>query len=432
VIAPAESAVSKTSRSLRRIAALDGELRSCILVREAALGEAAAIDTGSGALGGMSIAVKDNMDVAGTVRTDGLGPPHPDPAPEDCAAVRRIRRAGGVIVAKTNLEQVSFGATTQNPTWGSCRNPWDTSRIPGGSSGETAVAVAAGFADVGLGTDTGGSLRNPASFCGVSSLRPTHGLVPVEGVTPLSPSLDVVGPVAYAVADLRRVLAVLAGGLDASADRPLAAITVGVPEAYFLDDLEPDVAAAFDELLGLFRREGTRVEPLAFPNMVDVAEATAVLLNAEAAQSLGAYWDDSRLAEGIRERLELGRAATARSLAAAARIAKRWREAVEAAFTQVTVLATPTTPFVAPRVTAENLVALSRRINRLTGCWSLVGAPVLSIPLERPRDGLPVGGQLVAGRGCDSSLLAVGEAVQSVSDWHRRRPALVSEPAPQE
>lgn len=431
------AAVERTRRSLARIDARDGALRSCLLVRREALAEAASVDPAA-PLAGWTIAVKDNTDVAGTVTTDGLAPPHPAPAAADATAVRRLRAAGAVIVAKANLEQLSFGATTQNQAWGSCRNPWDRDRIPGGSSGGSAVAVAAGLVDAALGTDTGGSLRNPASFCGVSALRPTHGLVPVAGITPLSPSMDVAGPLARRVADLRALMAVLAPGAGASAERPplagpadgagaaaaasLDGLVVGVPEAWFLDELEPGVARSFDALLELLHAHGARLQSLALPGVADVPEAMAALQNSEAARSLRPWWDDARLEDGIRDRLELGRAVDDRQLARAERVAAAWRRTVDAAFQQVAVIATPATPFTAPLIAADDLVALSRRINRCTGVWPLLGVPALSLPLALSPQRLPVGGQLVGARGDDDRLLAIGAAIQAVSDWHLQTP----------
>lgn len=173
------------------------------------------------------------MDVAGTVRSDGLAPPHPPPAACDADVVARLRAARAMIVAKTNLEALRFGATTQNRYRGACRNPWD----PGRSSGGSAVAVAAGFVDAALETDTGSSLRNLAAFCGISALRQTLGSASSGGVTPLSPSMDVVGPIARRGSDLRRLFAVLAdpapGGRDGSETR-LSSLRVGIPSGHFL------------------------------------------------------------------------------------------------------------------------------------------------------------------------------------------------------
>jgi len=377
-----------------------------------------------GRLSGWTFAIKDNTDIQGASKSDGLGPPHPRVATRDAEAVRRLRAAGATILAAANLEELSFGATTQNPAWGACRNPWDPTRIPGGSSGGSAVAVAAGMVRAALGTDTGGSLRNPASFCGVSALRPSHGLVPTLGVTPLSPSMDVVGPIARSVEELAAVMEALAGGTVRAPELvDLADLVVGVPSTYFFDDLEPAVGSGFDAFLSLLTACRARVVPLG--GLGDVAAvhlAMATLQNSEAIRHLQPYWNDPRVSDGVRGRLEAGRAVTTAEIEHSAAIAAQWRVAVDDALDQVDVLAVPATPFVAPVAAADDLTQLSRRINRLTGCWSLTGTPVLAIPTAPAPAGLPVGVQLIGARGADRRLLSVGESIQRESDWHLRRP----------
>ncbi|MFG1907640.1 amidase [Kribbella sp. NPDC048928] len=382
----------------------------------------------SGRLSGWTFAIKDNTDIQGVAKTDGLGPPLPRPAVRDAEVVRRLRAAGATIVGTANLEELSFGATTQNPVWGACRNPWDLQRIPGGSSGGSAVAVAAGLVRAALGTDTGGSLRNPAAFCGVSALRPSHGLVPTLGVTPLSPSMDVVGPIAQSVEDLGTVLEVLVGGPLRPAAGDLAGLAVGVPSTYFLDDLEPAVAHGFDAFLELLTRCGARIVVLTDLGDVDAVHAAmAALQNSEAVRGLQPYWDDPRVSDGIRGRIEAGRAVTTDEIEKAAAVAARWRTAVDNALQDVDVIAVPATPFVAPVAAADDLTQLSRRINRLTGSWSLTGTPVLALPTAPAPSGLPVGVQLVGGRGADGRVLAIGERIQRESDWHLRSPDVLGQ-----
>lgn len=392
---------------------LDDHLRACILVREDATTE-------PGPLRGWTIAVKDNMDVAGTVRTNGLPPPHAPAAERDAEPVRRLRAAGAAIVAKTNLEELSFGATTQNAWWGRCRNPWDPSRLPGGSSGGSAVAVAAGMVDAALGTDTGGSVRNPAAFCGVSALRPSMGWIPTEGVTPLSPRFDAVGPMARRVHELRDLLAVLARRRP-RALRRLETLRVGVPEAFFYDDLHPAVAAgcqaAIDEL-------GAAVRPVALRGAAGTPDALAVLLNAEAAAIHADRIEDERVDPQVRDRLALGARATNGERAAARRDADRWERAVAAAFEAVDLLLVPTTPMPAPAIDATHMVAVSRRINHLNAAWSLARLPALALPCGSDGDGLPVSAQVVGPPGGDWTLLDVGAAIQERTDWHERRPPI--------
>ncbi len=376
----------------------------------------------TGPLAGWTVAVKDNTDVVGTARTDGLRDPLPPVATTDAEVVRRLRAAGARIVAKANLEELSFGAATQNATWGACRNPWDPSRIAGGSSGGSAVAVAAGLVRLALGTDTGGSLRNPAAFCGVTTLRPSHGLVPTLGVSALSPSMDVVGPLARDVADITLAMNALAG-IEAPQPVDLREITVGVPKAYFLTDLQPEVADGFDDLVATLCDRGARTVDLDGLTEVDrVHEAMATLQNSEAIRYLYPYWNDARVSAGIKGRIEVGRSVTTADVEHALKVASAWCRQVAQALAQVDVIAVPATPFVAPVADHADLTVLSRQINRLTGCWSLTGLPVLGLPVTPSPAGLPVGAQLIGRSGGDCALLAIGAAVQAASDWHQLRP----------
>ncbi|MBO9523687.1 MAG: amidase [Nocardioidaceae bacterium] len=407
-----------------RVRALDAELRAFTQL----LDDAPRQEAATGPLATWPVAVKDNIDVAGTPRTDGLRGPH-QVAAADAEVVRRLRAAGARIVAKANLEELSFAATTQNPTYGACRNPWDTDRIPGGSSGGSAVAVAAGLVRLAIGTDTGGSLRNPAAFCGVTTIRPSHGLVPTLGVTPLSPSMDVVGPIARSAEDVLAALEVLAGWPvipEAAAD--LSALRVGVPEEYFLDDLEPAVARGFEDMLDVLRDAGAAVRPVRGLRAVHrVHAAMAALQNSEAVRHLYPFWEDPRVSEGIRGRIDAGRAVTVREAERALAVAQRWRADVGTTLAEVDLVAVPATPFVAPRADAGDLTETSRRINRLTGCWSLTGLPVVSLPVTPSDSGLPVGVQLVGAAGRDRAVLGAAVGLQAMTDWHTARPPVALE-----
>lgn len=419
---PTPTPAAATERALAAIAALDSRLRACISLVPDARERAQALTARPPArpLRGLTVAVKDNLDVLGTVRTDGLPPPHRPPARRDSTAVARLRSAGAVVVAKANLEALALGATTQNRTWGSCRNPWDEKRVPGGSSGGSAVAVAAGMCDLALGTDTGGSVRNPAALCGISALRPTPGLVPSDQVTPLSPKFDVVGPMARNVDQLGAMLAALSGVAPArpAPDR-LEGLRVAVPERYFFDELDPPVARGMDAVLELLAAGGAVVRPVALAGAQAAADALAVLLNAEAAQVHAWALNDERVDPEVRDRLRLGAGATPRALATARRVVADWRRALETVFEGHDIILVPTTPTVAPLIDSAHLITLSRAINRCNAPWSLAPLPALTLPCAS--DGLPVGVQLVGRAGSDFALLDIGRDVQRRSDWHERR-----------
>jgi aspartyl-tRNA(Asn)/glutamyl-tRNA(Gln) amidotransferase subunit A len=359
------------------------------------------------------------------VRTDGLAPPHPPPAERDSEAVRRLHAAGALVVAKANLEELSFGATTQNAWWGRCRNPWDPARLPGGSSGGSAVAVASGMVDAALGTDTGGSVRNPAAFCGISALRPSVGWIPTDGVTPLSPDYDVVGPMAHGASELRALLAVL-GDRRPPAPRGLDGLRVGIPEEFFYDDLDPAVATGCGAVIDVLTEVGARIRRIELRDARATPGALAVLLNAQAAETHPDLLDDERIDRQVRDRLSLGRQAGARERAAAREIAARWEREVAAAFEHVDVLLVPTTPMPAPLIDGTHMVAVSRQINRLTAPWSLARLPALALPCGSDARGLPVSAQLVGPRGADWLLLDAGAAIQARTDWHERRPPMAA------
>ncbi len=419
--------MNTVEESLAAIDALDGDLRACIHVRRAeALAEERELGPSAGPLRGWTIGVKDNMDVAGTVRTDGLRPPHHPAATADSEAVRRLRAAGAVIVAKTNVEELSFGATTQNEWWGRCRNPWDRERIPGGSSGGSAVAVAAGFTTAALGTDTGGSLRNPAALCGVSALRTTHGLIPFDGVTSLSPDFDVVGPIARTAAELAVVLDALVPGEPPAGQATLAGARIGIPDEFFYDDLHPDVAAGAEAVIAELTAAGARVQPVHLDGAAAAREALGVLLNAQAADLHPQWLEDDRVAAMIRDRIALGRDTSERERGAAAAVATSWRATVGRSLGEVDALMAPTTPMPAPLIDDEHMVAVSKRINRLNAPWSLAGLPAVTIPAPIGGVGLPVGVQFVGQPLADRRLLEVTQELQQVTDWHARRPPVAA------
>jgi aspartyl-tRNA(Asn)/glutamyl-tRNA(Gln) amidotransferase subunit A len=416
--------VSAVDRSLEAIRSLDGDLRACILVRrDEALAEEREHWDPAGPLRGWTIGVKDNMDVAGTVRTDGLRPPHGPPAAADSEAVRRLRAAGAVVVAKTNVEELSFGATTQNAWWGRCRNPWDRERIPGGSSGGSAVAVAAGLVTAALGTDTGGSLRNPAALCGVSALRTTWGLIPFDGVTSLSPDFDVVGPIARSAAELGLVLdALVPDGRLAGPPATLAGARIGIPSEFFYEDLHPDVAAGADAVVAELTAAGAALHAVRLDGAAAARDALAVLLNAQAADLHPHWLEDDRVAPMIRDRIALGRDASERDREAAAAVATSWRAAVGRCLEDVDALLVPTTPMPAPPIDDEHMVAVSKRVNRLNAPWSLAGLPALTVPAPMGPAGLPVGVQLVGPPLADRRLVELAQALQLRIDWHSKRP----------
>jgi aspartyl-tRNA(Asn)/glutamyl-tRNA(Gln) amidotransferase subunit A len=250
-----------------------------------------------GLLAGMTLAIKDNIDTAGLETTSGSNFFKGRVPNRDAPVVSRLKQAGGVIVGKATLHEVCFGVRSHNALIGQCRNPYDTSIIPGGSSGGSAVAVATGMADGALGSDTGGSVRIPASICGVTGLRPTSGRIPNTGSLAVSESHDTIGPMARSALDVARLFAVMAGyddGDPLSVDKPLenflpqmgagvGGLTIGLPRAYFYDDLDPEVASAVEEALKTFESLGATLRDIDLPGAAETFDQAATIIFSDAA-----------------------------------------------------------------------------------------------------------------------------------------------------
>jgi aspartyl-tRNA(Asn)/glutamyl-tRNA(Gln) amidotransferase subunit A len=387
--------------ALAAIAERDGRLNAFITV----CGDAAGCD-------GIPLAVKDLFDTAG-VRTTYGSAIFTRHVPERTAeAVARLERTGHVVVGKTNLHEFAYGVTSENPHFGPVRNPADRERIAGGSSGGSAVAVATGMAAVALGTDTGGSIRIPAALCGVAGFKPSFGAVPVDGVFPLAPSLDHVGPLAATVDGCADAFAVLAGTERAEAV-DLDAVTVGVPEDAFdlcADEVEQAVRGALARL--------PRCAPLAFPALD--AFDNRHLLHTEARAAHAALFP-ARAAEygaDVRERLEAADATSADDVRRSRRDLALFRDACVHSVARLDLLALPTVPIVAPRIGACEVTVRGRTLplrdvlTRNVRIFNSLGWPALAVPCPVEADELPVSVQLVGRPGADALVLGAGLALE--------------------
>jgi aspartyl-tRNA(Asn)/glutamyl-tRNA(Gln) amidotransferase subunit A len=423
---------------LDRIDRLDGELRAFITVTgRSARKQAAAIGSANRdrPLAGVIVAVKDCIDTAG-IRTTQGSPIFADRIPAaDATIVARLKRAGAILIGKTNLHEFAMGATTQNATFGSCRNPWDLSRTPGGSSGGSAVAVATGMCDIALGTDTGGSIRNPATFTGIVGLRPTIGRIPMRGVLRVSPTIDTAGPMARSVREAAQAYAVLAKDRDAVPGAPEAlkdlvrGLRIGRLRGYFETGVDAGIVVAAHDAAAVFESAGARIGEADIPGVGDVEEALGLCImvaDAAAVHAARLRRQPERLDPGVRQRLEVGLHRSAGEYARAMRVVARWRAAVERTFASFDALMAPGTAFSAPRIDELGpLTGISTRINHLNIPWSGAGTPVLALPAGFDRAGLPIGIQLVAPWWREASLLALGAWYQTVTDWHCAVPPLL-------
>jgi aspartyl-tRNA(Asn)/glutamyl-tRNA(Gln) amidotransferase subunit A len=354
------------------------------------------------------------------------------PADRDATVVRRLRRAGAILVGKTNLHEVALGVTSANEHFGPVRNPWDTTRVAGGSSGGSAVAVAAGMGALSVGTDTRGSIRIPAACCGVTGFKPTFGLLSTDGVVPLSPTLDHVGPIARSAAECALMLEVMAGSRYAGrflepARRPVRGMRVGVSE-FHLRDLDAAVQKPIEVALRALKKLGCKVRDVRAQELDDAHLASIVISASEAVAYHDQFLRTTPEAYGplVRKRLQDAYRWTALDLLRAQAVRHAVMGAFARLFTEVDCLVGAVLPAIPPRIEDITVsvngqtVGVVDAFTRLNAPQNMAGVPALSVPCGKTRDGMPVGLQVIAARGCDEVALRLGVAFQRVTDWHER------------
>ena len=438
------SPVEITQECLSRIEKLNPALNAFITVmadsalEEARTAEAAILrGTWRGPLHGVPIALKDLIDTA-AVRTTAGSALYAEQVPtQDAEVVRRLRNAGAVIIGKNNLHEFAYGASSLISHFGDMHNPWDSGRITGGSSGGSAAAVTARLACAAIGTDTAGSIREPASLCGCVGLKPTYGRVSSRGVIPLSASLDHVGPLTATVEDAAIVLQAIAG-YDAAeitgADVPVGdyvstikegvkSLRVGVPRSYFFDELEPEVASALDHALHGIETMVAEVREVKLEVSTDrsVQAAESYACHAENI----AKHSDQYQAETLR-RIRTGENVSAAEYIERRRELEQARRSIHAIFAEVDVLVTPTTPMAAPaiadlRANAETLRPAELKLLRNTRPFNVWGLPAISVPCGFTQSGLPIGLQIAGPPWREDLVLRLANAYEQATAWHKRR-----------
>jgi aspartyl-tRNA(Asn)/glutamyl-tRNA(Gln) amidotransferase subunit A len=381
-----------------------------------------------GPLHGVPITAKDLVNSKG-VRTTSGSKIFADFVPtEDAPCLALLRGAGAILLGKTNLHEFAYGVSNVNPHYGTARNPWDPTRITGGSSGGSAAALAVGVGLGSIGTDTGGSIRIPSALCATVGLKPTYGNVSRKGVTPLSWSLDHVGPMARTVEDTALLYDVLADastatGLTASAGR----LKLGVHERYFFDNIDGEVEASVRGAIAALESLGMELVPIDVPEVELQAECRNIIAFAEASS----FHEDNirrrpqEYGEGPRELLRLGLTLPASDYLAALRARRRIVRAFREAFRGIDVLAVPATAAAAPRIeddVLDNGEELRSGLLRLAGPFNTTGFPALSLPCGFTADGRPIGLQLAAAPHQEARLLQVAYRYEQSQTWWRRRP----------
>jgi aspartyl-tRNA(Asn)/glutamyl-tRNA(Gln) amidotransferase subunit A len=394
-----------------------------------------------GPLHGIPLPLKDNIETQG-IRTTAGSKILADFVPaRDADVVSALRDAGAVIIGKTNLHEFAYGITNENPHYGPARNPWDRTRVSGGSSGGSAVALASGMGFGSVGTDTGGSIRIPSALCGIVGLKPTFGRVSTRGVIPLSVSLDHVGPLARSVDDVALLLAAISA--KEHAFRAPAAngrgrqsrrlrVTLGWPHDFFFEKVDDEVARAIETAVKLLEKRGARVRQISLPHIIDSADAGTQIALAEALhyhQSAGFY--PARAADygaDVRSRLELGgnvRAADyLRALDARAPIVAEF----DAALAGVDAIVAPSAPIAAPRI-GESVVKIRGEeetvrsaLVRVSRPANFTRHPAISVPCGFTAEGMPIGMQLIARHWDEARLLEIASFYESETEWHTRHP----------
>ena len=438
------SPVEITRNCLNRIEEKNQSLNAFITVMsESAMGEARAAEVEiargdwRGPLHGIPIALKDLIDTAG-VRTTSGSALHANRVPDaDAEVVRRLRQAGAVIIGKTNLHEFAYGGSSLISHFGEVHNPWDLGRIAGGSSGGSAAAVPAGMACAAIGTDTAGSIREPAALCGSVGLKATYGRVSSRGVIPLSTSLDHVGPIAASVQDAAILLQAIAGydpadicSLDvpvidyASAFKEDAkSLRVGVPRAYFFDDLDAEVSSSIEHaLMGIRTLVG---------EIKDVVLEVPTDRKLQTAEAYAFHRGNVEKSPELYHTETLRRIRAAENVTAAEYIEKRReleeaRRGIRQAFAEVDLLVTPTTPIPAPSITelTENPDALrpaELKLLRNTRPFNVWGLPAISVPCGFTQSGLPIGLQIAGPRWREDLVLQFAYCYEQATAWHKRQ-----------
>ncbi|HEB65738.1 MAG TPA: Asp-tRNA(Asn)/Glu-tRNA(Gln) amidotransferase subunit GatA [Chloroflexi bacterium] len=460
---------------LRRIASRDATLRAFLWVDAAGARRAAreadarleeARRTGETAslppLLGIPLAVKDVLAVKGMPATAGSRILEGFVPPYTATAVERLQTAGAIVLGKTNTDEFAMGSSTENSAWGVTRNPWNPERVPGGSSGGSAAAVAGGLVPAALGTDTGGSVRQPASYCGLTGLKPTYGRVSRYGLIAYGSSLDTVGVLSRSAEDAALLLSLMAGRdrQDAtSASLPVPAprlegdvrgLRIGLPREYFIAGIQPEVRAAVSAALEVFASLGADVVPVSLPHTEYALPVYYLIAPAEASANLARFdgvrygvrepadtmWEVFTRTRGVRFGAEVKRRIMLGTYALSAgyyeayygqaqKVRTLIRGDFEAAFTQVDLLAAPVAPTTAFRIgehTADPLAMYLEDIFTITA--NLAGIPALAFPVGFDGQNLPIGMQLMGPHFGEAALLRAAHAYQRATDWHLRLPPL--------
>jgi len=435
-----------TVECLRQIEAKNGRLNAFLTVTaERALADAEAADTelaagiDRGPLHGIPIALKDVFCTKG-IRTTCGSLLFKDHVPDyDCAVAERLAAAGSVLLGKTHMHELAYGVTSNNPHFGAVRNPWDTDRVPGGSSGGSGAAVAAGMTFMAMGSDTGGSIRVPGAFCNTVGLKPSYGRVSRYGVMPLDFSLDHMGPLTRTVRDAALVLQALAGRDERDETSSHAAVDsyvpaegvsirglrVGVPANFYFDQVDPEVASAVRKMVQLAAGLGADVSVVPVPDIAALNAVGRVILMSEASAVFERYNDRrDEFGADVRTLFDQGQLLAATDYVNAQRLRRQFRDEFLGVFDGIDVLLTPTAPTVAKRIGETTILVggveedFRLATTRLVRGVNVLGFPAISMPCGFGEAGMPIGLQLIARPFAERVMLEMAAALEDATDFH--------------
>lgn len=472
------SSVELTQACLDRIVAVDNDVKAFLtLTPELALEGARAADARRArgeddVLLGIPLAIKDVICVEGVPTTCGSRILENFIPPYNATVIERLLARGAVILGKTNTDEFAMGSSTENSAFFTTRNPWDLGRVPGGSSGGSAAAVAARMVPGALGSDTGGSVRQPAALCGIVGLKPTYGRVSRYGLVAFASSLDQIGPLGRTVADVAVLLGAIAGydprdstsmnlplpgylnllsgGNGQPAAMPLQGVRLGVPKEYFIEGMQPEVEAAVRQAIEVMRELGAEVAEVSLPHTDYALPVYYLIAPAEASANLARYdgvryglrvqgedmWDNYRATRGagfgaeVKRRIMLGTYALSAGYYDAYYLkAQKVRTLIRAdfdeAFKRVDVIVCPTSPTTAFRIGEKTDDPLQMYLSDVfTLSCNLAGLPGISLPCGFDRNGLPIGLQLLGPAFQEEAILRVAYAYEQATEWHRMRPPI--------
>ena len=466
------SAVEIAEAFLANLKATEPKVKAFLHVDEADVrAQAAAVDAKRakgeplGRLAGIPVAVKDVLCTKGTPTTCGSKILAGFVPPYDADSVERLRHADAILIGKTNMDEFAMGSSTENSAYQTTRNPWDIARIPGGSSGGSAAAVAACQAPLALGTDTGGSIRQPASLCGIVGIKPTYGRVSRYGLIAFASSLDQVGPFAHDLLDCALMMEVVAGhdprdstsvdvpvpAYTANLNTPVQGLRIGVPKEFFGDGLDPEVEASVRAALKEYEKLGATLVDVSLPHSPYALAAYYIVAPAEASSNL-ARFDGMHYGHRTREKADLirtysksrgeafGREVQRRIMIGTYVLSSGYKDAYyvkalkvrrlvkkdyDDAFEKCDVIMGPTTPTPAFKAGDKSADPLAMYLcDVYTVSCNLAGIPGVSIPCGFTAGGLPIGLQLLSPPFDEEKMLRIGRMYEAVTDWHTRRPKI--------